>query len=81
MNPTRPLTGVLGIKVKIMLPHDPQGKNGPKIPLPDVITILEPKEDTIPAEPTSERKDLPAHTAAPVHSEAPAAPAPEDVQA
>ena len=26
--------GVLGIKVKIMLPHDPSGKNGPKTPLP-----------------------------------------------
>merc|ERR1712063_4032 len=24
--------GVLGIKVKIMLPHDPSGKNGPKTP-------------------------------------------------
>ena len=27
--------GVLGIKVKIMLPHDPTGKSGPKKPLPD----------------------------------------------
>ena len=36
--------GVLGIKVKIMLPHDPQGKIGPKKPLPDHVSIVEPKE-------------------------------------
>ena len=36
--------GVLGIKVKIMLPHDPQGKVGPKKPLPDHVAIVEPKE-------------------------------------
>ena len=29
--------GVLGIKVKIMLPHDPTGKQGPKKPLPDQV--------------------------------------------
>ena len=29
------IAGVLGIKVKIMLPHDPTGKSGPKKPLPD----------------------------------------------
>ena len=37
--------GVLGIKVKIMLPYDPTGKQGPKRPLPDSVTVLEPKED------------------------------------
>ena len=37
--------GVLGIKVKIMLPHDPSGKTGPKTPLPDHVTIVEPKEE------------------------------------
>ena len=31
-------TGVLGIKVKIMLPHDPTGKQGPKTPLPDQVS-------------------------------------------
>eukprot|EP00736_Rhodelphis_marinus_P006962 Rmarinus@m.14672 len=41
--------GVLGLKVKIMLPHDPAGKQGPKTPLPDTITIHEPKEDHVPA--------------------------------
>ena len=37
--------GVLGIKVKIMQAWDPSGKNGPKKPLPDLVTILEPKEE------------------------------------
>ena len=37
--------GVLGIKVKIMLPHDPSGRTGPKKPLPDAVTIIEPKEE------------------------------------
>ena len=37
--------GVLGVKVAIMLPHDPTGKQGPKRALDDVVTILEPKED------------------------------------
>ena len=37
--------GILGVKVAIMLPHDPKGINGPKTPLSDVITILEPKEE------------------------------------
>ena len=39
------ISGVLGIKVKIMLPWDPNNKNGPKRPLPDNVSILEPKED------------------------------------
>lgn len=29
-----------------MLPWDPQGKIGPKKPLPDHISVMEPKEDT-----------------------------------
>lgn len=41
-------TGVLGIKVKIMLPWDPSGKTGPKKPLPDNVNVVEPKEDVIP---------------------------------
>jgi small subunit ribosomal protein S3e len=40
--------GVLGLRVNIMLDHDPTGKMGPKTPLSDVITILEPKEEEIP---------------------------------
>lgn len=37
--------GVLGIKVKIMKEWDPTGKVGPKTPLPDVVTVLAPKEE------------------------------------
>jgi len=48
--------GVLGIKVKIMLPWDQTGKIGPKKPLPDNVSIVEPKEETIPATPYSESK-------------------------
>lgn len=36
--------GVLGVKVKIFLNHDPTGRLGPKNLLPDQVTILEPKE-------------------------------------
>merc|ERR1712188_323046 len=39
--------GVLGIKVNIMLPHDPTGRNGPKKPMPDKVDVYEPKEDAI----------------------------------
>lgn len=48
--------GVLGIKVKIMLPWDPTGKTGPKKPLPDNVTIAEPKEEPLPVAPGSEHK-------------------------
>eukprot|EP01067_Filipodium_phascolosomae_P001397 Filipodium_phascolosomae@DN1934_c0_g1_i1.p1 len=37
--------GILGIKVKIMLAHDPQGKIGPSKPLPDSVPVHEPKPD------------------------------------
>jgi small subunit ribosomal protein S3e len=37
--------GVLGIKVKIQLPHDPTGKNGVITKPADVVTVLDPKED------------------------------------
>lgn len=40
--------GVIGIKVSIMLPHDPKGVQGPKMPLDDVVTIMEPKEEVMP---------------------------------
>lgn len=35
--------GVLGVRVKIMLPHDPEGLEGPKTPIPDVVIVAEPK--------------------------------------
>eukprot|EP00252_Welwitschia_mirabilis_P025773 TRINITY_DN819_c0_g1_i1.p1 TRINITY_DN819_c0_g1~~TRINITY_DN819_c0_g1_i1.p1 ORF type:complete len:154 (+),score=18.05 TRINITY_DN819_c0_g1_i1:46-507(+) len=37
--------GVLGIKVKIMLDWDPKGKQGPTTPLPDLVTIHNPKDE------------------------------------
>lgn len=48
--------GVLGIKVKIMLPYDPNGKSGPKKPLPDNVTVIEPKEEQIYEQPETEYK-------------------------
>lgn len=49
--------GVLGIKVKIMLPFDPKGQNGPKRPLPDHVQVVEPKDETAPSAPYSEHKE------------------------
>jgi small subunit ribosomal protein S3e len=62
--------GVLGLKVKIMLPHDPKGERGPKIPLPDNIQVVEPKDEKKIDEPFSENKDekKPVHADAPVIS-------------
>mmetsp|Transcript_48837 Transcript_48837/g.138042 ORF Transcript_48837/g.138042 Transcript_48837/m.138042 type:complete len:106 (-) Transcript_48837:49-366(-) len=37
--------GVLGVMVKIMLAHDPEGKSGPKMPMPDCVIVHEPKEE------------------------------------
>jgi len=39
--------GVLGIKVKIMKAHDPSGKEGPRLPLPDVVIVHNPKEEEV----------------------------------
>ena len=39
-----------------MLPWDPTGKIGPKRPLPDHVSIVEPKEETLPPNPFSETK-------------------------
>lgn len=33
------------VQVKIMKEWDPTGKVGPKTPLPDVVTVLNPKEE------------------------------------
>jgi len=38
-------SGIMGIRVSIMLPWDPSGVKGPKDPLPDVVKVLEPKLD------------------------------------
>ena len=37
--------GMMGLHVKIMLPHDPEGKMGPKTPLPDNIHVISPKDE------------------------------------
>ena len=37
--------GIMGCKVKIMLPYDPTGKNGPKVPIPDTVVIHDPKKE------------------------------------
>ena len=36
--------GVLGVKVAVMMDHDPRGINGTKALLSDIVTVLEPKE-------------------------------------
>ncbi len=36
--------GMLGVKVQIMLPHDPTGKSGPKVLMGDQVIIKDPKE-------------------------------------
>jgi small subunit ribosomal protein S3e len=59
--------GVLGIKVKIMLDNDPTGRNGPKQTLPDIVTILEPKEENAIIEPSAQ--DFRPAAAAPVAAE------------
>uniref|UniRef100_A0A1B0EXX8 40S ribosomal protein S3 n=1 Tax=Phlebotomus papatasi TaxID=29031 RepID=A0A1B0EXX8_PHLPP len=46
-------SGVLGIKVKIMLPWDANGKMGPKKPLPDNVSVVEPKDEPPVVLPTS----------------------------
>merc|ERR1711924_399831 len=46
--------GVLGIKVNIMLPHYPAGRNGPKKPMPDKVEVFEPKEDVVIQQPAKE---------------------------
>merc|ERR1719230_1107571 len=39
--------GVLGIRVKIMLAHDAEGRMGPKMPMPDAVIVHEPKPDPV----------------------------------
>merc|ERR1712072_326075 len=36
--------GIIGVKVKIMIPHDPLGKKGTKMMLPDTVRIEPPKD-------------------------------------
>ena len=70
------ITGVLGIKVKIMLPWDPTAKLGPKRPLPDHVSIVEPKEEQPIQAPYSEQKGgKPEAAAVPPPQQPQAAPA------
>lgn len=46
--------GVLGIKVKIMRGNDPDGKSGLQKSLPDTVTVIEPKEEAPPGQPSSQ---------------------------
>ena len=57
--------GVIGIKVKIMRDFDEAGKQGPKIPLPDAIKILDAKDETAPGEPQSINRQKPAPASIP----------------
>ena len=47
---------MLGVKVKTVFPWDPSGKTGPKKPLPDHVSIVEPKDETLPTTPLLEQK-------------------------
>ncbi|KAG9004003.1 40S ribosomal protein S3 [Tulasnella sp. JGI-2019a] len=48
--------GVLGLKVKIMKGHDPEGRMGPRNPLPDTVVIFDPPVDKLISEPVSEQR-------------------------
>ena len=65
--------GVLGIKVKIMLPYDPKNKIGPKKPLPANVSVVEPKEEKIYETPQTEYKIPPPSKALDELAEAPKA--------
>jgi small subunit ribosomal protein S3e len=54
--------GVLGVKVKIMKDTDEEGKVGPKHPLPDAVTILDPKSEESFAAITPKSEDVSART-------------------
>jgi len=66
--------GMIGVKVKIQLPHDPTGRDGITNKLPDVVTIADPKEDFFSkvAAPYAQNVNVPEPTPAPAAA-APAA--------
>jgi small subunit ribosomal protein S3e len=59
--------------------YDPEGQTGPRKPLPDTVTIIEPPLDKIVSEPSSESRGAPAEAQivppAPPAAEEPAYPA------
>ena len=48
-----------------MKEYDPEGRTGPKKPLPDTVTIIEPPVDKLVSEPVSEQRGPPAPAAIP----------------
>jgi len=46
--------GVLGVRVRILKPYDPEGKQGPSKPMPDFVVVHEPKEVAVLLEPNAE---------------------------
>jgi len=50
--------------------YDPEGQLGPRKPLPDSVTIIDPPVDKIIAEPTSEQREPAVPQAAPIPDEA-----------
>ena len=44
-------------QVKIMKEWDPTGKQGPKVPLPDVVTVHTPKEEDAPIREDKKEKE------------------------
>ena len=74
--------GVLGIRVKIMHGWDPEGRVGRPFPLPDAVTILEPKDEEPITAPVSEsRNQPPAVDLHPGQPELPAQPVEQTYQA
>ena len=70
--------GVIGIKVKIQLPHDPTGRDGVAAKLADVVTVNDPKDDFFSkvAAPYAQNVNVPQQTQqAPPAADAQAAPA------
>ena len=57
--------GIMGIRVRIMLPYDPTGVNGVKTPLSDVVQILAPKDETSVLPVPAIAKMVPQQAAAP----------------
>ena len=47
----------LPVQVRIMKDWDPTGKQGPKTPLPDVVTVHTPKEEDAPVRDDKKGKD------------------------
>lgn len=57
------------LPVSSMKGYDPEGQLGPRKPLPDSVTIVEPPVDKVIAEPTSEQREPAVPQAAPIPDE------------